>query len=291
MLSYHGAHSRGYCCHADDLLEDILDTYAAAGYKFIGVTEHLPSQNGFLYPEEEPLGPLELDKRFKQLMDIRPLLHKKYDRLFSDFRIGFETEYYGKDPLGRIANMIEMYQPEIVVASLHHVNDVPVDFEAQQYREAIQKCGSLHALFSTYYDQQNDLIRFLSKYSGTIPLIVGHMDLIKLFPVQLDPGFTPSEEIADRIKRNITAAIAGGLVFEVNIRGIKKGVGPYPDSKILKLIADQGGQITFGDDSHQSKDVGLFYPAAKAIAGEFFSKAVTFRSTPGGGYAKHEIPF
>jgi histidinol-phosphatase (PHP family) len=269
----------------------MLDAYVASGYRYVGVTEHLPSQDNFLYPEEEALGAEELENRFIQLMDLRPILHNKYGGAFTDFRVGFETEYYGENPIGHIDNMIDRYKPEIVVASVHHVNNIPIDFDQEHYERAIEECGGLQALFCAYYDQQYELIKALSKYSTQFPVIHGHMDLIKLYQAKTNPDFSFSEEIWERIKRNINAAIAGGLVFEVNIRGIKKGVGTYPDSNIIQLIAELGGQITFGDDSHAKADIGLHYAEAKAIARQFFSKAVVFRPALNGGYVKLEIPF
>mgnify|MGYP001581193410 FL=1 len=79
-------------------------------------------------------------------------------------------------------------------------------------------------------------------------------------------------------------------MFEINSRGIKKGVGPYPDPTVLELIAQLGGQITLGDDAHSKTDVGLHYPEAKRVAAQFFSKAVVFGPGPNRGYLKREVP-
>jgi histidinol-phosphatase (PHP family) len=291
MISYHGNHSVEYCSHASDPLEERLDAYVAAGYRYIGVTEHLPSEKNHLYPEEEAIGAEELENRFMRLMERRPELHRKYDRFFSDFRVGFETEYYGKDPTGRIDKMIAACKPEIVVASVHHVKDIPIDYDLAQYKNAIERCGGLQGLVCAYYDQQNELIKALSRYSSRFPVILGHMDLIKLFQTKTGLNSVSSEEVRERIKRNIKAAIAGGLIFEINARGIKKGVGTYPDPGIIELIRDFGGQITFGDDSHAKDDIGLFYAEAKKAAGQYFSTAVAFKTASNGGFEKLEIPF
>lgn len=291
MISYHGNHSKDYCCHASDSLEDILSAYIQTGSQYVAVTEHLPSLKGYLYPEEESMGAEELDNRFRKLMDGRPKLHNKYDRYFADFRVGFETEYYGQDPIGRIVQSIQRYTPEILIASLHHVKDMPIDFDTEHYVQALEKCGSELALVSAYYDQQYELIKSLSRYSSLFPIILGHMDLIKLYRTKGAATFAHSADLIERIKRNIEAAVAGGLVFEVNARGIKKGVGPYPGNDIIELIAYLGGQITFGDDSHSITDVGLFKREAKTIAHQYFSKAVVFKSALNQGYTKFEIPF
>ncbi|MEK7281224.1 MAG: histidinol-phosphatase HisJ family protein, partial [Chloroflexota bacterium] len=212
MLSYHGAHSKDYCSHATDSLRTILDTYADASFRYLGVTEHLPSRTGYLYPEEEDLGVAGIEARFNRLMDMdRSQLHEQYDGVFADFRVGFETEFYGSDSLDHLLRMIERYRPEIVVVSVHHVRDIPIDFSLDLYKEAVTKCGNMQNLFCAYYDQQYELIQLLADYVPLFPVVLGHMDLIKLYQTQADPGFAPTAQVWDRIVRNIRSAVAGGL--------------------------------------------------------------------------------
>lgn len=289
MVSYHGAHSNQFCSHAHDPLTGILDHYVRSGYTHVAVTEHLPSRSGQLYPEEEALGAEELARRFQHLFQFsRALIHKRYDGLFSDFRIGFETEFCGPDPPGYISEFFDLCHPEIIVASVHHVNDMWIDFERGPYEDAIGAFGDERALVSRYYDEQLQLIEFVAPYVVRVPVILGHMDVIKLY--RRDPHIEASREISDRIRRNIRAAIKAGLVFEVNSRGFKKGVGQYPASDILRLISEYGGQITFGDDSHSVDDVGTYTLQAVAAARQYFSTYTIFHPSPNNHYQKEQVP-
>ena len=280
--SVHGGHGRESCCHAADAVEEILLAHVEAGSTNVAVTEHLFPPPGFEYEDEKELGlkSADLEKRFAQLMDVRrPLLHQQFDPLFRDFRIGFETEYCGPRPLEFIEQAVSRYQPEIIVASIHHVEGFQIDGPRELYQKAAKACGGFEELELEYYRRQYDLIQFVGRYSSTIPVVLGHMDLIKLGAAEQRQK---SSKVVEQLKRNIKAAVAAGFVFEINARGVKKGVGLYPDDSILQLIAQAGGAISFGDDAHAVADVCAFYPLARKTARRFFSKATFFEKTPNG---------
>ena len=284
--SFHGGHSGEFCCHAKDSLREVLDAYVAAGFTHVAITEHLPSRPGFLYPDEEQLGVEVLDRRFQKLMhELRPKLHADYDSKLQLF-IGFETEFCGEEPLLYLQQMIEQYQPEVIVGSVHHVNNIPLDVSLELYRKAAASCGGMEEFFCRYYDQQHQLIGLLSQYAAARPVLLGHMDLIKLYA----SDFVPGPAVWQRILYNIDAAVKGGLVFDLNARAYKKALGePYPGLAILQAIRAAGGAISLGDDSHGAGEVGLFAAEACAFARQIFSSLVVFEKSAAGCRRK-ELP-
>jgi len=284
LVSFHGSHSRDFCDHASDPLRQILQSYVDVGFTHVGVTEHLPPDNDeFLYPDEIELGhdAAFLTERFARLFNEERARLKAEFREKLELFFGFETEVYGQNSCGRIEEAISMYSPDIIVASVHHVGDVPIDYSKELFEKAVSIFGCIDSLWGAYYDQQYSLIQCLGAYTNQFPIVLGHMDLIKLF----SPSHTPSNIVWDKVLRNIEAAADCGILFEVNSRAFKKGLSePYPCPKILEAISKSGGTITFGDDSHAANEVGLFLKDAQTIAYKYFNYAIVFESRNNGGY-------
>ena len=282
MFSYHGGHSSELCDHASDRKEEIIEAYIQAGFSHLAITEHLPpEEDSFLYPDEISLGHTAsfLTDRFtRYVREQIPLLRAQFATQI-ELRFGFETEFYGNDPEARIERAINSYSPEIIVASLHHVADIPIDYDRAMYEQAVLAVGGLEGLFETYYEQQFRLFSLLSKYASSIPIVVGHMDLIKIF----SPEYEVSKGIWEKIERNIKLGISAGFAFEVNSRGLKKGLGePYPSLRIVDEICSRAGALTLGDDSHGKEEVGLYYPETMAQLGARTNSLMVVKSSESG---------
>lgn len=260
-ISYHGGHSKELCDHASDNKESIIKSYLKKGFKYVGITEHLPPPNdNLLYKDEIELGhdAKFLNDRFEEYFKKEIPRLKKELNLNSNYLFGFETEFYGDFPEKNIEDSILKYSPEIMVASVHHVNDIPIDESPHNYDKAVQSTGNLEGLYLDYFKSQFNLIKCLQKYSKNIPIVLGHMDVIR----KLSPDFQLTEKIISSIKKNIEEAVKGEFAFEINLRALAKGLSePYPQKDILDLIKTANGHITLGDDSHSAEQVGLNYSA------------------------------
>jgi len=276
LLSYHGGHSGDLCDHARDTKTDLLASYVAKGFTHVGITEHLPPpDDAFLYPSEIEKGhdAAYLQRVFDTYqLQTRPRLREQYgDKLHLAF--SFETEWYGLEPARWLETNLEKYRPEYLVASVHHVDDIPIDMNPTQYAQAAQSSGGVDGLYQAYYDAQFDLFAALSPFASRIPIVVAHFDLIKIF----SPDHDPSEEVWQPIVRNLEFAIANEYVFEVNARAFKKGLGePYPSAHLLTQIRDMGGEITLGDDSHAADEVGLHFADALPVIRPIFDEVTAF---------------
>ncbi len=276
LLSYHGGHSGDLCDHARDTKTALVEAYIARGFTHVGITEHLPPpDDSFLYPSEIEKGH---DAAYLQrVFDVyqrqtRPRLRERYgDKLHLAF--SFETEWYGLEPARWLEMNIESYRPEYLVASVHHVDDIPIDMEQAEFDQVAQSLGGVDAVHQAYYDAQFELFAALAPFASRIPIVVAHFDLIKLF----SPTHDPSEDVWQRIVRNLEFAIANEYVFEVNARAFKKGLGePYPSAHLLNQIRDMGGEITLGDDSHAASEVGLHFADALPVIRPIFDEVTAF---------------
>ena len=129
----------------------------------------------------------------------------------------------------------------------------------------------------------------MGNHTDKIPVVLGHMDLIKIFAE--DKNFW-SGKIEGLVLRNILAAKRCGLVFEINARAFKKELHePYPSRHIIELIKSCGGAFTVSDDSHGPQQVGLFYRETEDFIAKLVDTVVSFSKVEGGGYElkKHSL--
>jgi histidinol-phosphatase (PHP family) len=291
-ISYHGGHSSELCVHAQppDTKADLVRAYAQAGFTHVGIVEHLQApEDRFLYPDEIAAGftAEKLTERLRHfyLHGRRQLLETE-DAARINLAIGIETEYYGENPALWLSDAIAEFRPDFIVASVHHVNNIPIDYSLQQTKLAVESCGSVEELAKAYYAAVETQVEILATITR-VPVIVGHLDLPKLFC----PEFGRTDPALDAASKAIAAAARFGYAFEVNSRAYKKGlVEPYPAAEILKLIREKGGSITLGDDAHCVADVGLNLDRAASVAAQYFDDVTAIQWTDDGDLEAIRLP-
>ena len=252
-VSVHGGHSGQFCHHASDMLEDVVRTYVDRGYEWVGITEHMaPLSDAHRYPDEikDNLSANRMLARFRDYFEeCRTLRHKYHNQitLFS----AFETETYAGSA-AFIETLVKELQPDYLVGSVHHVNDICIDYDAAMYRTAVNSAGGLTALYRAYFDDQFAMLQELE------PAVVGHFDLIR----KLDPAY--EETLADtgvqkRIARNLAFVAERGLIIDFNLRGFDNATEQYPCRPILERALAMGIAVVPGDDSHGVDSVGRNY--------------------------------
>jgi histidinol-phosphatase (PHP family) len=250
-VSVHGGHSAEFCSHARDRLTEIVARYAELGFAWVGLTEHMPAPSDALVPPEERAAGLDaramLERFAAYVAEARRLQREYAGRL--RIGVGFETEVCtGSRALVR--ELIERFEPDYVVGSVHHVDDVCIDASPELHAEAARRAGGIDALYVRYFDLQYDLITWLR------PAVVGHFDLIRL----LDPGYEARLRrpgIARRARRNLEAIAEYGGILDFNVRALAKGQRePYVSGPLLAQALQLGIPVVPGDDSHGVADVG-----------------------------------
>ncbi|KAK9432503.1 polymerase/histidinol phosphatase-like protein [Lipomyces doorenjongii] len=263
MRSHH-SHSGDYILHANDHLDDIVKEAIARGFKSYCLTEHIPRNNlADLYPEEKHLQISDLESNFDKFYHHARRLQSQYADQIT-LLVGCETDYIRPDFKSLIANLRSRYHFDMFVGSVHHVKEIPIDFDVPTWELAMRKCGAgtPRDLYAAYFDEQYDMLVDLK------PPIVGHFDLIRLFSVQdSETTITQWAEVLERVERNLEFIIGYGGLIELNSAAIRKGWSePYPRADICKMVLDKGGQFCLSDDSHGIAQIGInFHKALKQI--------------------------
>lgn len=260
FVSVHGGHSGQFCHHATDSLEEIVQLYIKKQFPWVGITEHTPAiSDALLYPDQRAAG-LTPDFLFNRFADYMRECRRLQEKYRSEIRIfaAMEIETYsGYEAF--IPSLINRFQPDYIVGSVHFVNDMGFDYSQEQYDKTVAAAGGIDQLYCSYFDAQYQMIKLLR------PAVVGHFDLIRIF----DPGYKQrllQPEIMARIKRNLQLIRELDLIMDFNLRSLLKGADePYISRVILEMALAMGIAVVPGDDSHGLASVGANMDKAIAI--------------------------
>ena len=283
MHSHH-SHSGQFCKHAKSSLADVLEQAHSLGFTHFHLSEHCPRPRAEeLYPEEREAGMdvKALEDTFRAYVSEARRLQAVYAPRMQVL-VGCETENVASP--GSVAYLRRFLHGDdepppfvaagvldYMVGSVHHVCGTPIDFDADTFRSALEKCahtqvGQLDAappaayeqLMCLYLDLQYEVLDRLR------PEVVGHMDLFRLFA----PGapwfpeaWAPASASHRKLLRNIRFAASYGALFEANSAAFRKGWAgeTYPGRVFLGLIRAAHGRIALSDDSHGTHQVALNY--------------------------------
>jgi histidinol-phosphatase (PHP family) len=261
-VSVHGGHSGQFCHHARDTLADVVAAYVAAGYSWVGITEHMPPlDDSRRYPDEAAaeLSAGKLQEQFRRYFAECRRLQEQYAGRIQLFT-AFETEHY-PGSIDFVRQLVRETQPDYIVGSVHHVGGIGIDYDAAEYRRATAAAGSLEQLYCNYFDEQFALLEALQ------PAVVGHFDLIRIF----DPDYMATlqlDSVRRRVTRNLQLIADLGLIMDYNLRGFDKSTEQYPSLPVLKEALALGVCVVPGDDSHGVSSVGRNWDKGVAILRE-----------------------
>lgn len=259
-VSVHGGHSGQFCNHATDSLEEIIQTYIAKKFRWVGITEHAPAPTeNLLYRDQREAGltpQILFDQFGDYINECRRLQGKYKDEITIFTAIEIET-YTGYDQF--VPHMIGSFAPDYLVGSVHFVNDLNFDYSAEMYQTTIDAVGGIDLLYETYFDIQYEMISLLR------PSVIGHFDLIRIF----DPDYRRRLEkpaILSKIRRNLELIKKYDLIMDFNLRALAKGADePYISRSILEMVRDYKISVVPGDDSHGISSVGNFIQQGIAL--------------------------
>ncbi|MBF0209399.1 MAG: histidinol-phosphatase [Desulfamplus sp.] len=250
--SVHGGHSGQFCSHAKDTLEEIILKYIDFGFDWVGITEHIyPISNELRYPDEieANLDVGELKNRFTNYIKTCRELQEKYRDKITLF-VAFETETYdGYKEF--ILDAIQTFKPDYVVGSVHHVDNICIDYSKEQYDMVADRVGGVDNLYCQYFDIQYEMLKAIK------PAVVGHFDLIRIFDKDY-PKRLKKPDIWQKILRNLELIKGQNLIMDFNLRALMKGAQePYISAPILLEAKKMKIDVVTGDDSHGVCDIGV----------------------------------
>ncbi|KAH6676759.1 putative histidinol-phosphatase [Halenospora varia] len=274
------SHSGEFCPgHAKDNLEEIIQTAIARGMKTFALTEHMPRmEDADLYPEEiEANHTISLLlPRHHSFITHASNLRTKYSPQIH-ILIGFEAEWIRPSYHSLITTLASDPTIDFFIGSVHHVHEIPIDYDKSFYAKAVQKAGNEEKIFEDYFDAQFEMLE------TTKPRVVGHFDLIRLMADEPDAELKSKNGIWEKIVRNLKLVIEQGALLEINTSALRKGLKePYPKREICEEFLRMGGKFTLSDDSHGIAQVGTNYMRAfeflgRGENGDLKEKAVTLQ--------------
>ena len=139
------------------------------------------------------------------------------------------------------------------------MDDIPIDYNEQEYARAVQASGGIDSLYCRYFDLQYKMIRQLN------PAVVAHFDLIRIFDSDYRIRWQ-NTAILERIIRNLELIGKLDLILDFNVAALRKGASePYLSHDILTRALAMGIAVVPADDAHGADSAGVFIPEGIAI--------------------------
>ena len=176
----------------------------------------------------------------------------------TDLRLGLEVDFLpGRED--RLAGLLERYDWDYVVGSVHFVGEHAVDVDDVAF-DVWRHAATAEQVWRRYFETLAEAAR-----SGLFD-ILAHPDLVKVW----GPG-RPRPERDPRFfyEPAVEAMAETGVAVEVSTAGLRKPVGEiYPSRALLEMVADAGCPIALSSDAHRPEQLGHEYEqAVELLAG------------------------
>ena len=227
----HHSHSGQFCGHATNTLEEVVQDAISKGMTTFCMTEHVPRERiDFYSREEEDHTPESLVQLYDDFYHEARRLQTVYSNQIQLF-VGFESEWIRESHVKILQSLLQKYELDLFVGSVHHVHTVPIDYDTSHYHKAREIAGSTDVqIYADYFDAQYEMLQTLK------PPVVGHFDLIRLKSDDPDRGFTAYSSVWAKVTRNLKFVAEYGGVLELNSSSLRKGMKEaYPQVEICEV--------------------------------------------------------
>lgn len=156
--------------------------------------------------------------------------------------VGAETEVISDLDISSLDVLLRRHRDRIeyLVGSVHHVNEIPIDFDLPTFQKAIasltvpvpniavKPIDPMEAMFDCYLDAQYKLL------VNFRPEVIGHFDLCRLYHPHMSlQGY---HAVWEKVKRNVRYFCEYGALVEFNAAAFRKGwETAYPGREIVKV--------------------------------------------------------
>ena len=170
----------------------------------------------------------------------------------TDLRLGLEVDYLpGRED--RLAGLLERYEWDYVVGSVHFVGDHAIDVDDVAF-DVWRHAATPEQVWRRYFETLAEAAR-----SGLFD-ILAHPDLVKVW----GPG-RPAPERDPRFfyEPAVEAMAEAGVAVEVSTAGLRKPAAEiYPSRALLEMVADAGCPVALSSDAHVPEQLGHEYERA-----------------------------
>lgn len=165
-------------------------------------------------------------------------------------RLGIEMDYVaGRED--RIANLLDAYDFDYVIGSVHFVRDSAVDYDVWDIWESI---GGPDRVWELYFETLAEAAR-----SGLFD-VLAHPDLVKVWGAERPK---PDRDPRFHYEAAIEAIAESGIAVEVSTAGLRKPVREiYPSREFAEMCVDAGAAFSLSSDAHVPEHIGFAYEVA-----------------------------
>jgi len=165
-------------------------------------------------------------------------------------RLGIEADFVpGTED--QTANLLERYDFDYVLGSVHFVGEVAVDHDDF---DAWERTGDADAVWRRYFEMVSEAAR-----SGLFD-ILSHPDLVKVWG-KARP--MPSRDPRFYYEPFVEAVAETGVAVEVSTAGLRKPVGEiYPAPALAEMLVEADATFALSSDAHVPGDIGHAYEEA-----------------------------
>jgi histidinol-phosphatase (PHP family) len=226
--------------------EHYRETASERGIAELGVSEHVHRFHAALDVWDHPFWCQSAADDLEEYV--------QFVREETDLRLGIEADFVpGRED--RMANLLEPYEWDYVIGSVHflrdHAVDMPGAFDVWGRGESPEK------VWRRYFLTVAEAAR-TGQYD-----IMAHPDLVKVWGGSRP---LPEGDLRRYYEPAVEAFHEAGVAVEVSTAGLRKPVGEiYPARGFLELVVEAGLPVALSSDAHVPDDLGYGYDQAVAL--------------------------
>ena len=241
---------------SEEAVESMLNRAVERGLYSVCITDHMDAD----YPPDDELGENAFRLDTKNYFPFLLKKKKEYEERIQ-VRIGIELGL--QKHLGtRYETLIEKYPFDFVIGSMHLVCG-----EDPYTGKVFEELGDAQ-VYRRMFCETLECIRKIKCFD-----VLGHLDYVVRYGKHQAEAYS-YEKFSDEIDMILRELISSGKGLELNMAGIKYGLGfAHPHPSVLRRYQELGGEIiTVGSDAHKAEHIGYEFE----IAGELL-KSCGFR--------------
>ena len=232
------------CNHAYREMEEYVEHAIEIGLEEIGFAEHMP-----VMPEPHLcMSYDDLPYYIKRVKEIRDRYSDKIT-----IRLGAEMDM-DIDRIDEIESIIEQFDFDYVIGSIHYLDDWP--FDQKQYKHRFER-GNLDEIYERFFDT------IIKAAESGVYDIAGHVDNLKRM------GYRPSGDMTDYYEKVASVLKTMDVAAELNSSGYDYPAREaYPSTAFLSIFNRCNIPVTVGSDAHKPEHVGRHFEKAYAVLKE-----------------------
>jgi histidinol-phosphatase (PHP family) len=175
-------------------------------------------------------------------------------REYTDLRVGIEADFIvGRED--RLANLVDQFELDYVVGSVHFLGDQAVDHDGYDIWET--NAHRPDEVWRRYFETLGEAAR-----TGLFD-ILAHPDLVKVWGAQRP---RPDGDLRRFYDRAMDGIAETRPAIELSTAGLRKPVRElYPATAFLEMCLEAGCPVALSSDAHEPGHVGYGYERALEV--------------------------